>query len=428
MPEISVIVPIYNVNKYIRKCLDSILAQTFSDIEIICVDDGSDDGSEKVVDEYAAKDGRIVSIHKRNAGYGAALNTGLDVATGTYIGIVESDDCILPQMYERLHEHAKSGELEVVKSGAFYWYENLNYKKKIPIGGLNEYCGKVLDGTYRNVFFDFYMNIWTGIYRRDFLISNDIRFNESPGASYQDNGFWMQTMMYAKRAIWIDEAYYLYRQDNPDASIKSAGKVYAMENEYAWLEDRIKNRGQYYLLPYCYYYRMVRNRGVFYRIADEYKMEYATHLEDEYRKYGSAVKNNLFLDRWMRTIVNNKESQLSEILEKKSYVLSKLESVSSIIIYGAGNRGIIALRNLVNLNEVHKVKCFAVTSDIKEPVIASRCVLRIEDAIQQYSESLVIVATVRGTNAYKDMCVKLLELGVNNYIEGSLFEEYFYLV
>ena len=106
MPKISIIVPIYNVRAYLPQCLDSIIAQTFSDVEIICVDDGSNDGSENIVDEYAAGDSRIVAIHKPNAGYGAAMNTGLDAATGEYIGIVESDDCITPEMYERLYNLA----------------------------------------------------------------------------------------------------------------------------------------------------------------------------------------------------------------------------------------------------------------------------------------------------------------------------------
>ena len=428
MPRISIIVPIYNVNKYLRKCLDSLLAQTFSDIEIICVDDGSNDGSEKIVDEYAAKDARIIPIHKPNAGYGVAMNTGLEAAKGEYIGIVESDDCIQPEMYESLFKEAVNNNLDLVKADAFYWYENLNFTKRVHLDYLDEYYGITLDSRYRNIFFDFFMNIWTGIYRLDFLKENKIRFNESAGASYQDNGFWMQTMMYANRAMWIDEAFYLYRQDNPEASVKSIGKINAMEHEYEWLEARLKERGHYNLLPYCYYYRLFRARGTFIRIADECKSDFANHLVDEYEKYGSAIKTNAYLDKWMRDITDDNRKLLNLFIDKKSYVKAKLNEASKIIIYGAGNRGIIALRNLVNLDEIEKLACFAVTGEIKESVIAAHKVLQIDEAIQSYPDSLVIVATVRGTNSYKDMCIKLLDLGVTNYLDGTLFEEYFYLV
>ena len=427
MAKISIIVPIYNVKAYLPQCLDSILAQTFSDVEIICVDDGSDDGSEKIVDEYAKRDSRIVAIHKSNAGYGAAMNSGLDAAKGDYIGIVESDDCIMPEMYEKLYEQASQHNLDFIKSDAFFWFEGLNYKKRIHIDALESYYNKVLDYHYRNRFFDFFMNIWTGIYKREFLETHNIRFHESPGASYQDNGFWMQTCMYATKAMWLDEAFYLYRQDNPEASIKSQGKIHAMEKEYEWLEDELKAKGHIHLLPYCYYYRLYRDRGVFLRIADELKPDYAEHLKEEYAQYGAAIKANTYLDNWMRDITDDSKELLNTFIEKKSFVIEKLNNADSIIIYGAGNRGITVLRNLVNQNQISKLKCFAVTSDIKEPILANHEVLIIDDAIKRYPESLLIVATVRGTNAYKDMCIKLLDMGVTNYLDGTLFEEYFYL-
>ena len=99
---ISVIVPVYKVEKYLRKCVDSILAQTYTNLEIILVDDGSPDNCGKICDEYAAKDSRIKVIHQQNGGLSAARNAGLDIATGDFIGFVDSDDYIAPEMYERL--------------------------------------------------------------------------------------------------------------------------------------------------------------------------------------------------------------------------------------------------------------------------------------------------------------------------------------
>ena len=122
-PKVSIIVPIYNVEKYLRQCLDSIVNQTLKDIEIILVDDGSTDSCPSICDEYASKDKRIIVIHKENAGLGAAYNTGLDIAKGDYIGFVESDDFIELNMYEELYNKAVESGVEVV-IGGFYFVNN----------------------------------------------------------------------------------------------------------------------------------------------------------------------------------------------------------------------------------------------------------------------------------------------------------------
>lgn len=192
--KISVIVPVYNAEKYLVQCLDSILAQTLEEIEVICVDDGSADDSGTILDQYALKDERVKVLHRENQGYGSAMNVGLDAATGEYIGIVESDDCILPEMYGTLYKEADAENLDLIKSDAFFWYETIGYKKSTHSACLDRYYDRILGDLDRNIFFDFFMNIWTGIYKREFLISENIRFHESPGASYQDNGFWIQTL------------------------------------------------------------------------------------------------------------------------------------------------------------------------------------------------------------------------------------------
>lgn len=105
MCEISIIVPVYKVEPYLRKCVDSILAQTFTDFEVILVDDGSPDNSGKICDEYASKDSRVRVIHKKNGGLSSARNAGIDVARGKYLGFVDSDDYIEKDMYELLYDN-----------------------------------------------------------------------------------------------------------------------------------------------------------------------------------------------------------------------------------------------------------------------------------------------------------------------------------
>ena len=102
MPKVSVIVPVYNVEPYLRECMDSIVRQTLKEIEIICINDGSTDGSLEILKEYADRDDRIILVDKENGGYGLAMNIGLDRASGEYIGIVEPDDYVALTIYEDL--------------------------------------------------------------------------------------------------------------------------------------------------------------------------------------------------------------------------------------------------------------------------------------------------------------------------------------
>lgn len=117
MPAVSVLVPCYNVEKYIRQCLDSVVGQTLTDMEIICLNDGSTDGTLAILQEYAAKDSRVHIIDKPNSGYGDGMNKGLGAATGEYIGIVESDDWAEADMFESLYTLAKEHDCDMVKSG-----------------------------------------------------------------------------------------------------------------------------------------------------------------------------------------------------------------------------------------------------------------------------------------------------------------------
>lgn len=128
MPEssvqLSIIIPVYNVEPYLARCLDSILQQDFTDWEIIAVDDGSSDGSGRILDEYAARDSRIRAIHKANGGVSSARNAGLDAARGEYLGFVDGDDLIAPDMYARLTAEAYEGNFDLVQCDYHDYFED----------------------------------------------------------------------------------------------------------------------------------------------------------------------------------------------------------------------------------------------------------------------------------------------------------------
>ena len=123
MCKVSVIVPVYKVEKYLNKCVDSIINQTLEDIEIILVDDGSPDNCGKICDDYAQKDNRIVVIHKTNGGLSDARNAGLEVARGEYIGFVDSDDYIAPEMISLLYGVCKKNSTDIAGCDLAYVYE-----------------------------------------------------------------------------------------------------------------------------------------------------------------------------------------------------------------------------------------------------------------------------------------------------------------
>ena len=138
-PEISIIVPVYNVEKYLKRCIDSILNQSFTDFELILVDDGSTDNSGKIIDEYAVKNERIIVIHKENGGQGSARNRGLDIAKGNYIGFVDSDDWIHKDMYECMYQIINEDNTDIVQIG-HNTVEEYKEDKRCNIDDLNIIC------------------------------------------------------------------------------------------------------------------------------------------------------------------------------------------------------------------------------------------------------------------------------------------------
>lgn len=131
LPLISIIVPVYKVEKYLRRCLDSIAAQTYINLEVILVDDGSPDGCGKICDEYAAKDARFRVIHQKNGGLSAARNTGLDACMGNYVMFIDSDDYIAANMCEVLYKNAVQNDAQIVVCGFTFVFEG--NKPAIPV-------------------------------------------------------------------------------------------------------------------------------------------------------------------------------------------------------------------------------------------------------------------------------------------------------
>ena len=231
MPSVTVLVPIYNVESYLRQCLDSLKTQTLQDVEFLCIDDGSTDASGKIADAYAAEDARFRVIHKANEGYGKTMNRGLAEARGEYIGIVESDDFADAVMFEKLHAAICSPGADVVKSN-FYQYDAA--RGSVPTDLLagcpyHEMCSAVTVPKLLQT--DLF--IWTSLYRKSFLEAKGICFRETPGAAYQDVGFSQKVTASCQKMYLLPDHFLHYRIDNAGSSVHSIGKkAYCYNDEF----------------------------------------------------------------------------------------------------------------------------------------------------------------------------------------------------
>ena len=226
--KVSILIPCYNVEKYLEQCITSVLKQTLQDIELICINDGSTDNTLNILKSFQNKDSRIKIIDKKNTGYGDSMNRGIDDSQGEYIGIVESDDFIEPNMFEDLYNTACQENTEITRC---CYYE---HNKGVDTPVMNDFVIK--NCTYNpNIHFEVFLqapSVWASIYKRSWLNKNNIRFLPTPGASYQDVSFSFKAYACCKRFIMINTPYLHYRIDNQNSSIHSKNKQYCVCDEW----------------------------------------------------------------------------------------------------------------------------------------------------------------------------------------------------
>ena len=219
-PKVSVIMPSLNVGDYIRQCIESVVNQTLKEIEILCIDAGSTDGTLEILREYAEKDPRIRLEHSEVRSYGHQMNMGLSVARGEYIGIVETDDYIAPEMFEKLFAAACAHEKpDVVKSPYYRLNPPGDIRPPLEVWRQNQAAdGAVFSLSENYALIGKHPSIWSCIYKKSFLDSRNIRFQELPGGGWADNLFFYRTLCEAERICWVNEPFYYYRRNNPNSS------------------------------------------------------------------------------------------------------------------------------------------------------------------------------------------------------------------
>lgn len=197
--KVSIIVPVWGVEKYIKKCLDSLVHQTLNEIEIIVVNDGSPDNSQKIIDEYVKKyPSKVKSFIKENGGQGSARNYGLEKAIGEYIGYVDSDDYIELDMYEKMYDKAKKEDLDIVICGSY------NIKGTDIKEDLDQI---VFEDMKTNSFFG-RMAVWNKIYKRKLLKDNNLLFRSK--VWYEDLDFTLKSIINSEKVGYVNEPFYNY--------------------------------------------------------------------------------------------------------------------------------------------------------------------------------------------------------------------------
>lgn len=240
-PLITVIVPVYNVEKYLRRCLDSIIGQTYQNLEILCIDDGSIDNSGEICEQYAARDARIKVIHQENQGLSTARNRGLDAAEGEYIAFVDSDDYILEDMYKKML--AKLLDYNVDLCVCQWQYEFSDGRQVVKKQNIDptiygrkaslEFARFLYRGNYEN---GVVVAAWNKLYRRALL--DKIRFE---GRIHEDDAFNGRIMAKNISVYVMEEQFYVYAQNGDSLTNKpfSANKFSSWTH---WLNEENSSR------------------------------------------------------------------------------------------------------------------------------------------------------------------------------------------
>ena len=237
-PLISVIVPVYNVEAWLPRCVDSILSQTYENLEILLVDDGSTDDSGLICEEYAKKDTRIRVIHKENGGLSSARNSGLDAASGEYIGFVDSDDWIEPRMYQRLGEAITGTDSDIASCGARRVWADERPDQDL-CGGSRDGILDGDDAMKALITTDgLVQTVWNKLYRSD--IAKAVSF--PVGQLYEDEFWSWRVFALAKRVVTVEGSYYNYLQRDSGImgmgfSAKSVSVIGAKTDRQKYIEE-----------------------------------------------------------------------------------------------------------------------------------------------------------------------------------------------
>lgn len=371
--KLSVIMPSLNVAEYIEECMESVLNQSLDQLEIICIDAGSTDGTWEILKKYEDlhMTGRTVKcVHSHIKSYGYQVNLGIRLAKGSYVAVLETDDYIDKQMYEYLLELAESSNLDVAKADFDRIYTLRNgeyYYEKIALwnNSFSKY-NTVIKPRYDDYLYANDYNIWKGIYKKSFLAENNIWLNETPGAAFQDIGFAQQVLACAERVYYSDMSFYRYRMDRDTSSIHTPKGLSYSRQEFSRLisepelyEKLVCKQGLYRHMAQSFMvefrkqlvvsgynmslnslngdYEWFRERLVKAVESSEFKLD---KLPDNVREDLECLLYNC--SRYVQKVYKQEKMQK----ENKEHILEKVGN-KNVVVFGAGKIGHTVVRTLL---------------------------------------------------------------------------------
>lgn len=396
MIKISVIIPVYNVEKYLRECLDSVLSQTLKEIEIICVDDGSTDCSYDILKEYSKKYRNIIVLHQENQGSGPARNKGMEQAVGKYFCFMDADDYYVQrQALERLFTVAEENNVFVCGGNMISVSDN---EKKRGIDWFYE-SGKIAFSDFGNLY-----GYQRYIFRSEIIQKNDIVFPRY--RRYQDPPFLLNVMICAQEFYSVDEIIYAHRRKHKEINftlevildILEAIRdcfMMARENDLPRVYEGYLKYVLYDYLP------------IIYRYADQSQIWELTREINEICKKWLGEALNIFNDK------KSLEKYMASLKEKREKMISKCQAAQEVVIYGAGVAGKFFLK--ICGKECNHIVGFAVSKKDKEDVQIEGYVVK---EIAEYSKKALIIVAVNQKHAEEILqTLKKMQFGNVCYVE-----------
>ncbi len=393
-PKVSVIIPVYNVEKYLRQCLDSVINQTLKDIEIICIEDGSQDSSPEILNEYAKNDGRLIIYAQKNSGTAVSRNQGLKLAKGKYIQFLDSDDYLIEDGLECFYNLAEEQNLNVIKSN-FYFDKNGDITKSRFV-----YKNENQKQSFRGIFNykldsnNYYP--WNVFVRKQVLDENNIRFLET--VCYEDTLFNMELFICdIQNCISLNEYKYVYRFND----ISTVNCKTNLKHLYSWfyMIDALNERcahicGNVEFYENIFYFKMYCITGFMWSVkranSNETICKFITEFAGENPYYALCIN-----------------SKFSVNLVDLYFYLTGIGFDKEIYIYGAG----IRCKNLIKACEDFNIRITGVTvTDIeKNPDNVSGIKVVAKDSVNK--DAIVIVSAAVESETIK---MNLTESGFKN--------------
>lgn len=401
MKKVSIIVPVYNVEKYLKECLESILEQNFTDYEIICIDDASTDHSENILATYKKRYNNLSVIrHTENMGLSAARNTGLKYAVGEYVWFVDSDDMIAPSTLKKIYYIAKENSVDIVYFDMLRINEE-DYKKNLFIKTLSEECNAICTG--KDFFCQLVENHKIGLevcrqfIRREFLIKQNIVFYE--GILHEDEIFSFLCMMNAEKVVGVNGKYYIYRQRKGsimhNKSYRRSESIFVVLIQIMayWVSHVFTERENQAIAQY---FRELYHAYQFYSCFTDKNKE----LE-----VGGVPERTLF-----SLIYVEKDT---EYLSLSIQQIEKIKKENQIVVFGAGK----AAMDIVNILKRRNMEIDAIAVSDVDSNPRKFCGIRVDlmdNIAREMKDAIVIIGVTKKYR--KEILDDLKKLGFKNVI------------